>query len=54
MKTWEATVRVPNGSGSSYQNVKTRVQTSDYNQAKMLLEAQYGRGSISTNPREVK
>ncbi len=54
MKTWEATVRVPNASGSSYQNVKTRVQASDYNQAKMLLEAQYGRGSISTNPREVK
>lgn len=53
MKTWEATVRVPNASNSSSQQVRTRVQATDYNQAKMLLEAQYGRGHIVVNPKQV-
>ncbi len=52
MKTWEATVRVP-GPSKNLMQVKTIVQATDYNKAKMLLEAQYGKNSIATNPKVV-
>jgi hypothetical protein len=53
MKTWEATVKVPGPSSNNFMQVKTIVQATDYSKAKMLLEAQYGKKSIVSNPKVV-
>lgn len=46
-KTWEATIRLPQGRGQE----KVTVQASDQIKAKTLIETQYGKGCIITGPR---
>lgn len=51
LKVWEATVRVASGNGP--QIIATRVMAADSYKARLLFEAQYGRGSIVNYPRQV-
>ena len=51
LKVWEATVRVASGSGT--QVIATRVMAEDSFKARLLFEAQYGRGSLVNTPRMV-
>ncbi len=50
MKTWKARVK-PAGSGAS---MEVQVQAKSYFDAKAMLEAQYGKGSITNMPMEVR
>lgn len=48
MKTWKARVK-PAGSSAS---MEVQVQAKGYYDAKAMLEAQYGKGSITIGPME--
>ena len=49
IKTFKARVRLSNGSSQ-----EVTVQADDYFKAKAMLEAQYGKGSISSGPMETR
>ena len=51
LRVWEATVRVSSGNGP--QIIATRVMAADSYKARLLFEAQYGRGSIVVPPRQI-
>ena len=53
LKTFELIVRIKQSNGSTMQ-IKTMVQATNSNNAKRLGEAQYGKGSVYGNPREIK
>ncbi len=46
-KRWKARVRLSNGSSQEVQ-----VQADNYFNAKAMIEAQYGKGSIASGPTE--
>lgn len=50
MKTWKARVK-PAGSGAS---MEVQVQAKSYFDAKAMLEAKYGKGSITNGPMEAR
>lgn len=52
MNTYNATVKVSNG--SSYVFVNTQVKADDSYKAKLLLQQQYGRDSVVSTPLLVK
>jgi len=54
MKTFSATVKVRKGSSSSTMLIKTQVQADSPDQAKWLLEAQYGAGNVIGTPQQVR
>ncbi len=49
MFNYSALIRVPNGTNSTTV-IRVQVQAADVVQAKLLLEAQYGRGCIVSSP----
>jgi hypothetical protein len=53
LKMYELTVRVKQPTGNTMQ-IKTTVQASSALLAKKLAEAQYGKGSVMSTPREIK
>lgn len=54
MKTYKATVRVRSASGGGTMVVWAQVSASSPIDAKQMLEAQYGRGSVISVPTEVR
>jgi hypothetical protein len=46
--TWKATIRLPNGNQQ-----EVRVQADGQINAKLMLEAQYGRGNVLLGPNKV-
>ena len=53
LKVFELTVRAKQSSGGIMQ-IKTTVQATSSANAKRLGEAQFGKGSVIGNPREIK
>lgn len=54
MRTYECMIKVPTVPGSkSMTTTKVRVEATDSNKAKVLLEAQYGRGNVVGSPMPV-
>ena len=51
LKVWEASLRIPSNNGN--QIIVTRVMAADSYKARLLFEAQYGRGCLVNNPRMV-
>lgn len=54
MNTYKATVRVSKSGSSGTMIVWAQVTASDPNTAKMMLEAQYGRGNVTSVPTLVR
>jgi len=52
MAIWQAQVRIPDGAGTRL--VVTRVMATTTFQARLLLEQQYGQGSVVSGPVQVK
>lgn len=51
MRTYECAIKVPTTPGSkSMTTTRVRIEASDANKAKVLLEAQYGRGNVIGSP----
>ena len=53
LKTFELIIRAKQAGGNTMQ-LKTMIQATSAVNAKRLGEAQYGKGSVVGNPREVK
>lgn len=55
VKTYQCLVKIPTTPGSkSMTNTQARIQAENSNKAKVMLEAQYGRGNVIGSPTEVK
>ena len=54
MKTYKATVRVTKSGGIGTMIVWAQVTALDPNTARMMLEAQYGRGNVTSVPTLVR
>lgn len=55
MKTYQCCVQIPTTPGAkSMTNTQARIQAENANKAKIMLEAQYGRGNVIGSPFEVK
>ncbi len=52
-KTYKATIRIKNKTGGSVTQ-QVNVQADNYNNARAMLEAQYGTGCIVNSPTEVR
>lgn len=53
MNTYQATVRITGAGGRGTMIAWAQTQASNPNEAKQLLEAQYGRGNVISIPRQV-
>jgi hypothetical protein len=53
IKTWEATVRIKDHNGALIQ-LKTTIQASNSATARRLLQAQYGKESVMSTPKQIK